>query len=245
MLPGMASFTSLVSFPIWEFYFDICEWRILSVRTWTPALILHLTNPCTKRNVLCLTKPKGKIYKTKSLRHYITQRDTLTPCLFIICVDYVLRTSIDIMKVNGLKLVKERSKKYPPQTITDADHADDIALLANTPTQTESLLHSLEQTAGSIGLHVNADKTEYMCFNQREDISTLNGSSLNSWTSSPTSESASRLPKIILTRDWQKHGQLSMTDRLSVIWKSDLSDKLNRSFFQVAVVSILLYGCTM
>ena len=63
-LPDMTSFTSLVSFPIWEFYFDICEW--------TPALMLHLTNPCTKRKVLILTKPKGKIYKTKSLRHYIT-----------------------------------------------------------------------------------------------------------------------------------------------------------------------------
>ena len=31
---------------------------------------------------------------------------------------------------------------------------------------------------------------------------------------------------------------------LSVIWKSDLTDKIKRSFFQVAVVSILLYGCT-
>ena len=33
-------------------------------------------------------------------------------------------------------------------------------------------------------------------------------------------------------------------DRLSIIWKSDLSDKMKRSFFQAAVVSILLYGCT-
>ena len=28
------------------------------------------------------------------------------------------------------------------------------------------------------------------------------------------------------------------------IWKSDLTDNMKRSFFQVAVVSILLYGCT-
>ena len=56
----------------------------------------------------------------------------------------------------------------------DADYADDIVLLANTPT----LLHSLEQAAAGIGLHVNTDKTEYMCFNQRGDISTLNDSSL-------------------------------------------------------------------
>ena len=33
-------------------------------------------------------------------------------------------------------------------------------------------------------------------------------------------------------------------NRLSIIWKSDLTDKMNRSFFQAAVVSILLYGCT-
>ena len=33
-------------------------------------------------------------------------------------------------------------------------------------------------------------------------------------------------------------------DRLSIIWKSNLTDKMKRSFFQAAVVSILLYGCT-
>ena len=30
----------------------------------------------------------------------------------------------------------------------------------------------------------------------------------------------------------------------TIIWKSDLTDKMKRSFFQAAVVSILLYGCT-
>ena len=33
-------------------------------------------------------------------------------------------------------------------------------------------------------------------------------------------------------------------NRVSVIWKSDMTDKMKRSFFQAAVVSILLYGCT-
>ena len=62
--------------------------------------------------------------------------------------------------------------------ITDADYADDIAILANTPNQAETLLHSLEQAVAGIGLHVNAHKTEYMCFNQTGDISTLDGTSL-------------------------------------------------------------------
>ena len=58
------------------------------------------------------------------------------------------------------------------------NYAEDIALLATTPNQAESRLHSLERTAAGIGLHINAHKTEYICFNQTGDISTLNGSSL-------------------------------------------------------------------
>ena len=42
----------------------------------------------------------------------------------------------------------------------------------------------------------------------------------------------------MLTKAW------TAINRLSIIWKSDLTDKMKRSFFQTAVTSILLYGCT-
>ena len=77
------------------------------------------------------------------------------------------------MKDNGFKLTNERSRRYTAQTITDADYADDIVLLANTPDQAETLLQSLERATGDIGLYINTDKTEYMCFNKRGDIPTL------------------------------------------------------------------------
>ena len=48
----------------------------------------------------------------------VLQRDTLTPYSFIICLDYVLRTSIDLMKNNGFQLAKERSRRYPVETQT-------------------------------------------------------------------------------------------------------------------------------
>ena len=83
----------------------------------------------------------------------------------------MLRTSIDKIKENGFELTKKRSRRYPAKTITDADYADDIAILANTPAQAETPLHSLERAAAGIGLHVNTYKTEYMCFNQTGDIS--------------------------------------------------------------------------
>ena len=53
-----------------------------------------------------------------------------------------------------------------------------IIVLANTPNQAETLLHSLEWATTGIGFHVNAHKTEYMCFNQAGDISTLDRTSL-------------------------------------------------------------------
>ena len=108
----------------------------------------------------------------------VLQGDKLAPYLFIICLDYVLRTSIDKIRENGFELTKKRSRRYPAKTITDADYADDMAILANIPNQAETLLYSLERAATSIELHVNAHKTEYMCYNQTDDISTLDGTSL-------------------------------------------------------------------
>ena len=71
------------------------------------------------------------------------------------------------------KKKKRRSSRCQAETITDADNADHLALLANTPAQTESQLHSQEQTVGAISLLVNADKTEFMCFRQEGLISTF------------------------------------------------------------------------
>ena len=172
----------------------------------------------------------------------VLQGDTLAPYLFIICLDYVLRTSIDKIRENGFELTKKRSKRYPAKTITDADYADDLALLANTPNQAETLLHSLERAAAGIGLHVNAHKTEYMCYNQTGNITTLDGASLGlvdkfTYLGSSVSSTENDIDTR-LTKAW------TAIDRLSIIWKSDLTAEMKRSFFQAAVVSILLYGCT-
>ena len=81
-----------------------------------------------------------------------------------------------------------------------------------------------------------------MCFNQTGDISTLNGSSLKLVDKfTYLRKSASSTERDINTRlakAW------TAIDSLSVIWKSDRTDKMKRSFFQATVVSILLYGCT-
>ena len=85
----------------------------------------------------------------------VQQGDTLAQYFFIICLDNMLRTSIYKMKENSFKLTKERSRRYPAQTITDADYTDDIALLANAPAQAETLLYSLEWAAAGIGMSMH------------------------------------------------------------------------------------------
>ena len=119
----------------------------------------------------------------------VLQGDTLAPYLFIICLEYVLRTSSDKIKENGF----------------------------------------------------NAHKTEYICFNQTGDISTLDGSSLKLVDKFTYLESSvSSTEKDIdtrLTKAW------TAIDKLLIIWKSDLTDKMKHSFFQAAVTLILLYGC--
>ena len=150
------------------------------------------------------------------------QGDTLAPYLFVICLDYKLRISIILMKENGFKLAKKRSRIYPTQTITDADYTNAIALLANTPIQAKTLLQSLDWAAGGIGLNVNKDKTEYVCFNQRGDISTLNVGPLKQVDKfTYLKSSVSSIEKDInmwLAKAW------TGINRLSVIWKSDLTN---------------------
>ena len=106
----------------------------------------------------------------------------------------------------------------------------------------ETLLHSLQRAAAGIGLHVNAHKTEYMCYNQTGDISTRDGTPLKledkfTYLGSSVSPTEKDIDER-LTKAW------TAINRLSIIWKSDLTDKMKRSFYQAAFVSILLYGCT-
>ena len=106
----------------------------------------------------------------------------------------------------------------------------------------ETLLHCVERANVCIDLHVNAHMTEYMCFNQTGEISTLSGSSLKLvdkfiYQGSSVSSTETDI-NTLLGKAW------TTINRLLVIWKSDLINKIKRSFFQATVMSILLYGST-
>ena len=71
-----------------------------------------------------------------------------------------------------LRTKKARSRRYLAETIIDTDYVDNPVLAY------KYLLHSPEQVARGIGLHVNSDKIEFMSFKQDGVILTWNGKPL-------------------------------------------------------------------
>ena len=167
------------------------------------------------------------------------QGDTLVPFLFLICLDYVLRISVDTCNEYGLVLELARSR-FPTKKITDTDYADDLALLPDNSYNAQKLLHILEQSAAFIGLHVNATKTEYMCYKQDGPIEALNKTPLKKVDdfvylgSNIASTETNVLIRIF--RAW------SDLDRLQTIWKSTPPEQIKKGFFRAVVELVLLYG---
>ena len=95
------------------------------------------------------------------------------------------------------------------------------------------------QALASMSMHTKRN----MCYNQTGDITTLDGTPLKlvdkfTYLGSSISSTEKDIDTW-LTKAW------TAIHRLSIIWKSDLTDKMKRSFFKAAVVLILLYGCTI
>ena len=186
-------------------YFDIVA-GVLQGDTLAPYLFIICLDNVLKTSIDKIKENGFELAKKRNSTG-VLQGDTLAPYLFIICLDNVLKTSIDKIKENGFELTKKRNSRYPAKTINDVDYADDIAILANTPNQAETLLHTLERAAAGIGLHVNAHKTEYMSYNQIGNITTLDGTPLKLVDKfTYLGSSVSSTLKDIDTR----HGQLSI-----------------------------------
>ena len=92
----------------------------------------------------------------------------------------------------------------------------------------------LEQAAGGIGLYTDAAKKEYLCFNQRDSIYTLNGCSLKQVDKFTDHGSSMTSTEIVI------NSRKAKACTAMVIWKSDLSDKIKRNF---SMLRLYTYYC--
>ena len=174
----------------------------------------------------------------------VLQGDTLAPYLFVVVLDYALRMAIEGKEEElGFHLLKRRSRRIGPETITDLDFADDIALLSEELDQAQDLLQRVETSVGKVGLKMNAGKTKFMAFNHSQNVTihTNEGLPLDHVTNfkylGAQMESTEKDVKARKAAAWRA------CNKLSKIWKSSLPRAFKRRLFAATVESVLLYGC--
>ena len=88
----------------------------------------------------------------------------------------MLRTSISKIKENSFELTKKRSRSYPEKTITNADYANDIAILATAPTQAETPTWEISQQYSKYLnqiLKITCIDLVMLLYSQNEETATL------------------------------------------------------------------------
>lgn len=66
-----------------------------------------------------------------------------------------------------------RSRRHPEKKVSDAEFADDLALLTDTVEDSQRFLYSAEDAARSVGLHLNEEKMKFMQVNCNEEASII------------------------------------------------------------------------
>ena len=169
----------------------------------------------------------------------VLQGDPLAPFLFIIVLDYALRSSIT--NNHGLTLKHRRSRRHPPERLADLDYADDIALLENHVQAAQTLLCTVELACQNVGLFLNAKKTKFIHINRTNDdkLYSSDGSEIERVDDFLYLGSYTETDHDMNVRIAQAWNALHS---LRKIWKSNISKPTKTKVFKACVESILLYG---
>ena len=193
---------------------------------------------------------EGQLFdeNTFNLSVGVLQGDTLAPYLFVIVMDFVLRTAmIDDCGIQIKKKTGTARRGSPAVHITDLDFADDIVLLGSTIPKAQKLVNSLEKAALKVGLRINQSKTEYILVGdwgdkKQRDIKIAAGplkrvedyKYLGSWLLNSTIDF-----KIRKDLAWVAIKKLYRVWRSSVIKR-----EVKVNLFLATIESILLYNAT-
>ena len=180
----------------------------------------------------------GKLSKHFSISSGVLQGDVLAPYLFIMVIDYIMCGAAGV----GGFIYKSGTARTRGQ-INDLDYAYDIAELEESVAKATEQLQRLADEAAKVGLEINTDKTEYMCYNiEHNDAKImLNGKSINEVTNFKYLGSM-----MLSTKNDIAHRKVLAWvayKKLTKIWTArHVSVKLKINILRASVISILLYG---
>lgn len=215
-------------------------WEILA-KYGVPTKIINIVRDLYRESNLRVVH-QGKVGPAFGVESGVKQGDILSPLLFLIVLDYVLR------QVQN----KQRGIHWNTfQRLDDLDYADDIAFMTHTLKEMREICERLKIFAADVGLKVNVAKTKIMVINPpRTTRSQESGSLIYDGTVVEEVESFQYLGSII-TKDGGADDDVRNRIRLATqafaqlrnLWRSRrISERLKLRIFNSNVKSVLLYG---
>ena len=157
-------------------------------------------------------------------------------------MDWVLRTAIPDASLGYV--ISRGTRRKPGIYRIDLDYADDIAIVASTRENAETLLRNVERVANLVGLLINISKTKAIMI--PSPPTPMAPISLQSGTIEWVTE-FTYLGSIIPSAEADLCNRTRLGwiafNRLSKLWESSLSNRTKVYLFMTTVVCILLYGC--
>jgi len=101
-----------------------------------------------------------------AIQRGVRQRDSISPKLFISCLDAIFQKIRWNEKGYGIKTAED-------QVLTNLRFADDIVLADKNPTVLQTMLHDLHQLSLNVGLRMNKEKTKIMATKLENSIATI------------------------------------------------------------------------
>ena len=186
------------------------------------------------QSVRCAVKVNNSLTDWFFIKNGVHQGCILSPLLFGITIDWVMKRSI-ANKTTGIKWLNNT-------TLEDLDFADGIALLSHSYNDQQIKTTSLSEIASQVCLLINSAKTKILETLTSPNTITLNGNDIekvNNFTYSYISNDGN-ITKEVKIRIAKA---AAIFRKLNTIWKSNnISRNLKLKIFSSNIITSLSYG---
>nr|VZI38299.1 unnamed protein product [Spirometra erinaceieuropaei] len=213
-------------------------WRIMALDG-VPAKIIAMIK-AYYRSTTARVLVRNSFSQPFGIRSGVRQGCILTPILFNYAIDWILGRAL--RDSDGVEFA-------PGHRLTDLDYADDIALLASSFGDLQSMVSRVNEVAKSVGMSINAGKTKVFssCIPDQEKAPLgIDGCQLEEV------DSFKYLGARLLPNGQSKDDIVSRIDAARWVFSSlrkclwnrrDLSIATKIRVYRASVRSVLLYGC--
>ena len=179
--------------------------------------------------------------KTFDTTSGVLQGGTLSPHLFILQVDYILRQSL--VDEDGSTLKPTNGRRHSAVTLTALSYGEDVAIASDSASDAERTVRPLQFYSEAIGLKLNATKTKVHHVGYESDsepILTLDGTTIDVCDIYNYLGLLTLSSKVVIRHRFAT--ARSAISKLRPIFYSTAPDTLNIKLYKSAIETIAVYA---